>query len=200
VARQLPKFRPTRDVIALAVAVGIGAFAVAFAAPGLATIVSAPQMTEAANEACNTHTVEVAAYQLSPGDTLSKAIDRPLAGRRGDPERGIRWVVSPQRGHCIACHAIPSLKERIAPDDPASKRRFGYHGTIGPSLEGVAGRYSEGELRLLIVDPRIALPAAVKPAYHSVQGLRDVAAPCVGQPVLSGAQVEDIVAFLKTLK
>jgi len=197
VARQLPKFRLTRAVIGLGLAVGMGAFAVALAVPGLATIVSAP---EAANEACNTDTGAVSAYQLSPGTTLSKAIDRPLAGRRGVPERGLRWVVSPQRGHCIACHEIPSLKERIEPEEPVSRRRFGYHGTVGPSLEGVAGRYTEGELRLLIVDPSAALPAAIKPVYHRVEGLHGVDANCAGKPILSAAQVEDIVAFLKTLK
>lgn len=199
-ARQLPKFRPTRAVIALGLAVGMGGFVVALAAPGLATIVPAPQMTEAAKEACNTDTGEVAAYQLSPGTTLSKVIDRPLARRRGDPERGLRWVVSPQRGHCIACHEIPSLNERIEPDEPGSRRRFGYHGTVGPLLEGVAGRYTEGELRLLIADPSAALPAAIKPAYHRVEGLHGVDANCAGKPILSAAQVEDIVAFLKTLK
>jgi sulfur-oxidizing protein SoxX len=196
----LLNLRSAHAAIAVFLAVGIGALAVALAPRGLATIVPAPQTPDAPGAACHTDTGEVADYRLVPGTTLSKAIDKPLAGRRGEPERGVRWVVSPQRGHCIACHEIPSLKDRIKPDEPGSRRRFGHHGTVGPSLDGVAARYTEGELRLLVVDPSAALPAAVKPAYHRVEGLHGVDAACAGKPILSAAQVEDIVAFLGTLK
>lgn len=149
---------------------------------------------------CRFDTGKIADYRLVPGAKLSHAIDKPLAGQRGAQERGLQWVASPLRGHCIACHEIPSLRDRIHPDQPGSRRRFGYHGTVGPSLEGVAGRYTEGELRLLIVDPAAALPTAIKPAYHRVEGLYAVEAACAGKPILSAGEVEDIVAFLQTLK
>ena len=167
---------------------------------GLAMLGPLASPSGKSGEICRSDTGAVANYRLVPGTKLSHAIEKPLAGRRGDPERGVRSVVSPRRGHCIACHEIPSLKDRIHPDERGSRRRFGYHGTVGPSLEGVAGRYTEGELRLLIVDPAAALPTAIKPAYHRVEGLYGVDAACAGKPILSAGEVEDIVAFLQTLK
>lgn len=192
--------RSRRSMLAASL-VGAICIAVGGTQGGLATMVPvAPPPPGAPDQPCRAGTGEVAGYRLSPGTTLAKSIEPPLAGHRGDPERGVRWAVSPQHGHCIACHEIPLLKERITPDQPDSKRRFGYHGTVAPPLEGVAARFSEGELRLLIVDPRAVLPTAIKPAYHSLDGLHGVAPACAARPVLSAPQVEDIVAFLKTLK
>lgn len=153
-----------------------------------------------AKTVCEAQSAKVAQFAVSEAPALGKAINTPLGGKRGNAERGVQWIISPATGHCIACHEIPALKDRITPEDRTSRRRLGYHGTIGPSLAGVASRYTEGELRLLIVDPRLVRPAAIKPPFHSVDARHDVAPTCEGKPILSAQQVEDIVAFLKTLK
>lgn len=180
------------------------ALLLAGAAFGLAISVSMPTLRALspgdAKRMCEAQSAKVAQYVVSENPASGKAINTPLGGQRGSAERGVKWLVSPRAGHCIACHEIPALKDRITPEDRTSRRRLGYHGTVGPSLGGVASRYSEGELRLLIVDPRLVRPAAIKPPYHSVESLHDVAPTCEGKPILSAQQVEDIVAFLKTLK
>jgi len=77
---------------------------------------------------------------------------------------------------------------------------LGVHGKIGPTLEGVASRYSEGELRMLIVDPKTAYPETIMPAFHKNSGFTRVFPDCKGKTILSAQQVEDVVAYLKTLK
>jgi sulfur-oxidizing protein SoxX len=182
----------------------LAALLLAGAAFGLALGAPLPSLRalspEDARAVCEAKSAKVAQFVVSEGPAPGKAINMPLDGKRGNAERGVRWIISPESGFCIACHEIPALKDRITPEDRTSRRRLGYHGTIGPPLDGVASRYTEGELRLLIVDPRLARPAAIKPPFHSVAALHDVAPPCEGKPILSARQVEDIVAFLKTLK
>jgi len=182
----------------------LAALLLAGAAFGLAISLPMPTLRALspgdAKTVCEAQSAKVAQFVVSEDPALGKAINTPLDGKRGNAERGVRWIISPESGHCIACHEIPALKDRINPENRTSRRRFGFHGTIGPSLEGVASRYSKGELRLLIVDPRLVRPAAIKPPFHSVEALHDVAPTCEGKPILSARQVEDIVAFLKTLK
>jgi len=191
--------RKARGLGLVAACGALGVLVLAFGqAPGLSR--ASPPKPSAKSAVCANAPDGVAEYALSPGKTLDRAINTSLTGEAGDPERGVKWAVSPRLGHCIACHQIPALKVRIQPEAPATKRRFGYHGTLGPSLEGAGSRYTEGELRLLVVDARLVLHGAIKPVFHSLDGLHDVAPPCRGKPILSAQQVEDIVAFLKTLK
>src|SRR5262245_18331720 len=83
------------------------------------------------------------------------AISEPLTDQPGDPERGRGIVLDREGGDCIICHAMP-----------LPQRQF--HGTIGPPLDGVGARYSAGELRLRLVDPKRLNPATIMPAYHRV--------------------------------
>ena len=73
-------------------------------------------------------------------------------------------------------------------------------GDLGPPLDGVASRYSAGQLRLRIVDMSRVNPETIMPSYHRAEGLNRVAAPYRGRPVLTAQQVEDTVAFLLTLR
>jgi sulfur-oxidizing protein SoxX len=118
---------------------------------------------------------------------VSGAIPHPLTDRPGDAERGRRIVLDREGGDCLICHAMP-----------LPQRQF--HGTIGPPLDGIGGRYTAGALRLRIVDAQAFNPETIMPAYYKVQGLYRVHERYRGSPILTAQQVEDIVAYLLTLK
>ena len=81
---------------------------------------------------------------------------------------------------------------------PAPDERL--HGDVGPSLMGVAGRLSEGQLRLRLVDGRRLNPASLMPSYYRLDGLRRVATAYAGKPVLTAEEIEDVLAYLMTLR
>jgi L-cysteine S-thiosulfotransferase len=118
---------------------------------------------------------------------VNAAIPESLTDQAGDPERGRRIVLDREGGDCIICHAMP-----------LPQRQF--HGTIGPPLDGVGERYTAGALRLRIVDPKVFNPETIMPAYYKVQGLYRVHERYRGTPILTAQQVEDVVAYLLTLK
>jgi L-cysteine S-thiosulfotransferase len=115
------------------------------------------------------------------------AIPESLTGARGDPARGRAIVVNRQVGLCLLCHSGPFPEER-------------FQGNLAPDLRGAGTRWSEGQLRLRIVDSSRINPATIMPAYHRTEGLVRVAPAWRGKPVLSAEQIEDVVAFLMTLK
>jgi L-cysteine S-thiosulfotransferase len=110
-----------------------------------------------------------------------------LTGAKGDPARGRAIVASRQVGLCLLCHSGPFPEER-------------FQGNLAPTLEGAGARWSEGELRLRIVDSSRINPATIMPAYHRREGLARVAPAWRGKPILSAEQIEDVVAFLMTLR
>ena len=133
--------------------------------------------------------MNAAAEDLVPYDVVDEiSIPAPLTGEPGDPARGRAVVIHRQQGNCLACHEIPALA-----DEP-------FHGDVGPSLAGVAHRLDEGELRLRIVDPKAVNPDTIMPAFYKTEGLLRVMPKFAGEPILSADQVEDVVAFLLTLK
>ena len=115
------------------------------------------------------------------------AISNSLTGARGDPARGRAIVANRQVGLCLLCHSGPFPEER-------------FQGNLAPDLRGAGSRWSEGQLRLRIVDPGRVNPATIMPAYHRTEGLVRVAPVYRGKPVLSAEQIEDVVAFLTTLR
>jgi sulfur-oxidizing protein SoxX len=115
------------------------------------------------------------------------SIPKSLTGKPGDPVKGRAVVINRKQGNCLACHDMP------IPEQP-------YHGKIGPDLTGVGSRLTEGELRLRIVNPKYANPHTIMPAFYRTEGLYRVAKKFQGKPMLTAEQVEDVVAYLKTLK
>lgn len=113
----------------------------------------------------------------------------PLTGTPGDPARGAALVVDSEKGNCVICHAIPvdGLPEGVS-------------GDLGPPLDGVGSLYSAAELRQRVVDPKAIDPETIMPAYHVTDGLTRVAAAYAGRPILTAQEVEDVVAFLGTLR
>jgi sulfur-oxidizing protein SoxX len=112
-------------------------------------------------------------------------IDKPLASR-GDAARG-RQIVLGREANCLLCHVVPGAEGRAM-------------GDVGPSLAGVGAKLPRSQLRLRIVDSSKLNPATVMPPYHRTEGLNSVAREFRDQPLLSAQQVEDVVAFLGTLK
>jgi sulfur-oxidizing protein SoxX len=120
-------------------------------------------------------------------EVVGDAIPAPLGGLQGDATRGRAIVANRQIGLCLLCHTGPFPEERA-------------QGTLAPNLAGAGARWSEGQLRLRIVDARRANPATIMPSYHRVEGLTRVGPAWRGAPVLSAQQVEDVVAFVRTLR
>ena len=125
------------------------------------------------------------AYALA-ASAADDAIDKPLAPK-GDASRGRAIVVNRQAGLCLLCHSGPFPEERQM-------------GNIAPSLQGVGARLTEGQLRLRIVDSSQVNPQTIMPAYYRTTGFTHVAPAFKGKPILDAQQVEDVVAFLVTLR
>ena len=115
------------------------------------------------------------------------AIATPLTDQPGDAARGRAIVVNRQLGLCLLCHTGPFAEER-------------FQGNMAPDLSGAGARWSEGQLRLRLVDGQRVNPQTLMPSYRRTEGLVRVGAAWRDKAVLSAQQVEDVVAFLKTLK
>ena len=119
--------------------------------------------------------------------TADDAIPSSLTGTMGDAARGRAVVLDRQVGLCLLCHSGPFPEER-------------FQGDLAPSLAGVGARLSPGQIRLRIVDASRVNPQTIMPAYYRTEGLTRVAPAHRGKTVLSAEQIEDVVAFLVTLK
>ncbi|MGB0684487.1 MAG: sulfur oxidation c-type cytochrome SoxX [Magnetovibrionaceae bacterium] len=115
-------------------------------------------------------------------------IPASLTGKPGNAESGKKVFVNRKLGNCLACHALTELS-----DQP-------FHGQVAPSLDEVADRYSEAELRLRVVNPKVINPDTMMPAYHRTKGLHMVKKNFADKPILTAEQVEDLLAYLVTLK
>jgi sulfur-oxidizing protein SoxX len=117
------------------------------------------------------------------------AIPAPLGGRPGDPKEGEKVVLERRLGNCLSCHEISALGK-----EP-------FHGEIGPSLDGVAGRWDAATLRMIVVNAKKVFgDETVMPAFYRVDGLNRVRPEFAGKPILTAQQVDDVVAYLATLK
>jgi sulfur-oxidizing protein SoxX len=115
------------------------------------------------------------------------AIDTPLTGQPGDVDRGRQIVENRQLSACLLCHAGPFPAPHL-------------QGTIGPRLDGVGARLSAGQIRLRLIDARRVNAATVMPPYYVVDGLNRTGRQWQGRPALSAQQIEDLVAFLASLR
>ena len=128
-----------------------------------------------------------AAQELRPYTVVGDAIPQSLTGTRGDAERGLKIVTNRQVGLCLLCHSGPYPGER-------------FQGTMAPDLTGTGSRWNEGQLRLRIVDAARLNPQTIMPPYYRVDGLNRVGPSFRGKPILTAEQIEDVVAYLVTLK
>jgi sulfur-oxidizing protein SoxX len=126
------------------------------------------------------------AQALRPYAVVGEAIPDSLTGAPGDAARG-RALVVDRASTCILCHNGPFPEQK-------------FQGDLAPSLAGAGGRWSEGQLRLRVVDASRLNTATIMPSYYRVDGLHRVGAAWRGKPILSAEQIEDIVAYLVTLR
>jgi sulfur-oxidizing protein SoxX len=132
-------------------------------------------------------TAASAQEDLRPFTVVGDTIPASLTGAPGDAERGMTIVTNRQVGLCLLCHAGPYPQER-------------FQGTMAPDLTGAGARWNEGELRLRMVDAARINPETIMPPYYRVDGLTRVAPGFRGKTILSAEQIEDVVAYLMTLK
>lgn len=118
---------------------------------------------------------------------VGDAIPEPLTGTAGDAARGRTIVANRAVGLCLLCHTGPFPDEK-------------FQGTLAPDLRGAGSRWSEGQLRLRIVDPSKFNPDTIMPPYYRIEGLARVASNFAGKPVLTAEQIEDVVAYLARLR
>jgi sulfur-oxidizing protein SoxX len=126
------------------------------------------------------------AQALRPYTISGDTIPEPLTGTGGDPVRG-RALVVERSSTCILCHSGPFPEQK-------------FQGDLAPNLAGAGSRWSEGQLRLRLVDASRLNAATIMPSYYRLDGLKRVSAAWRDKPILSAEQIEDIVAYLVTLR
>ena len=128
-----------------------------------------------------------AAAQQVAYTIVGDAIPQSLTGAPGDAVRGRAIVANRSVGLCLLCHSGPVPEER-------------FQGTLAPSLVGAGARWTVGQLRLRLVDPAHLNADTIMPAYYRTEGLSRVGRSFAGKTILNAGQVEDVVAYLATLK
>lgn len=111
----------------------------------------------------------------------------PLTAEPGDAARGRALVANRQQGLCLLCHTAPISEER-------------FQGNLAPDLAGAGARWTPAQLRQRLVDPGALNPMTIMPAYYKTEGLQRVAPALQGKTIFTAQQVEDVVAWLATLK
>lgn len=116
-------------------------------------------------------------------------VSASLTGAAGDAVKGRAVFSNRKQGNCLACHVNAEQKEHS------------FHGEVGPTLDGVADRYSEAELRAIVINSKKALTdETIMPGFYSLDlGVR-VNKKFTEKTILTAEQVEDVVAYLATLK
>jgi sulfur-oxidizing protein SoxX len=126
-------------------------------------------------------------FACRAGAGTAQELPEPLSTTPGDAARGRAIVASRQQGLCLLCHTGPIPEER-------------FQGNLAPDLAGAGGRWNAAQLRARIVDASRFNPATIMPAYYKTEGLVRVAPAMKGKPIFTAQQVEDVVAYLQTLK
>ncbi len=137
-----------------------------------------------------------AADMVAPSDVVFEdgAVSSSLSGTPGDPASGAE-IMDKGAGNCIACHQVGALSH------------LQFQGEIGPPLDGAADRWSEAELRGIVANAKVMFEDSMMPSFYRTEGFirpgnEYTGDPVEGdvQPLLTAQQVEDVVAFLMTLK
>ena len=138
-----------------------------------------------------------AASETAPSEVafVDGAVAASLTGVAGDPENGAKVMTTAAKGNCVACHVIAAMPKVQFP------------GNIGPALDGAASRYDEAQLRGLVTNAKIMFEGTFMPAFYKTEGFNRATNGYTGAepegpivPILTAQEVEDVVAYLVTLK
>jgi sulfur-oxidizing protein SoxX len=139
------------------------------------------------------------ADEIAPQDVVYGEygeIETSLSGQPGDAAEGLKIYSNRALGNCVACHTVSQLLESVA-----------FHGNVGPPLDGVADRWNEAELRGIVANAKNVYDGTMMPAFYKTTGFirpgegfttKPATEPL--PPLLTAQQIEDVVAFLMTLK
>lgn len=151
-----------------------------------------PLINKITNVVCGAGMMFVSSFALATEASdimiVDDGIPKALTDKAGDAAEGQKTLINRKQGNCLACHAVAELANQP------------FHGAVGPALNGVAGRYDEAQLRLLLVNAKMVNEDTIMPAFYRTNGLTRVAKKFDGKTILSAQQVEDVIAYLKTLK
>jgi L-cysteine S-thiosulfotransferase len=142
--------------------------------------------------AATTESVAAAPSGSEPGNlakfrVIADGIPEAIGGAAGNAERGRALILGREAANCVLCHAVPEPSVRFS-------------GNLGPPLGGVARTFSVAQLRLRVVDSTRVNPTTIMPSYYRIDGFDQVAGAHRGKPILEAEQIEDIVAYLATLR
>lgn len=128
--------------------------------------------------------------RFKPYVVQGDAIEKSLTGQPGDAARGAVLIQQRQKSLCVLCHSGPFLDPHL-------------QGTLAPDLRGIGARLSAGQLRLRVVDMKRLNPDSIMPTYHAAipdSGVTRVAEGWRDKPILTADEIEDLVAYLQTLR
>ncbi|MEZ5779574.1 MAG: sulfur oxidation c-type cytochrome SoxX [Paracoccaceae bacterium] len=138
-----------------------------------------------------------AVAEMAPGDVMFEegAVGQSLTGAAGNPDEGAAIIADKGLGNCVSCHALSAM-----PDVP-------FQGNVGPALDGVADRYEEAQIRGIVSNAKMTFEGTIMPAFYKTDGFIRPGDAYTGKapegdlpPLLSASQIEDVVAYLVTLK
>ena len=116
------------------------------------------------------------------------AIGVTLTAQAGDPAAGRKVFMNRKQGNCLACHVNEDMSDQS------------FHGEVGPALDGVADRWEAAELRGIVVNSKMMFEGTIMPAFYKDGGFERNLKKFQGKSILNAQQVEDVVAYLLTLK
>lgn len=135
--------------------------------------------------------------ETAPNDVAytEGAIGVSLTGIAGDAVNGAKVMTTASKGNCVACHAIS-----VMPD-------VQFQGNIAPTLDGVADRWDEAQLRGIVANAKMTFEGSFMPAFYKIDGFVRPGNAYSGKapegalpPILTAQEIEDVVAYLITLK
>lgn len=131
------------------------------------------------------------AAEVAPGDVkfADLAVAESLTGQPGDAEAGAKAFKNGKGGNCLACHANKAMSKEL------------FHGNVGPALDGVATRYEPAQLRAILINAKAVFgEQTTMPGFYSLEVGKNVREEFVGKTVLTAQEVEDVLAYITTLK
>jgi L-cysteine S-thiosulfotransferase len=126
---------------------------------------------------------------LTAAMVVGDGVPQALTNVPGDASRGRAIVVSRQQGLCLLCHSGPTAFAEVREQ-----------GNLASNLEGTGGRWTTAQLRLRVADARRLDPQGLMPSFYKTEGLVQVGTAWQGKTVLTAQEIEDVLAFLLTLK